>query len=267
MRKAVFAILLFFLYFCTVSYLYLSPISLPNVGRNSDKLFHFLIFLVGGVVFLVVLRSPLKRALSVILGVSLLAAPFFMELIHDMIPYRVYDPKDIVANYAGLAVPIAAYLISLMIKKVRWTAWVVFFSLVLLLFITRHDATITQIFSRELALFFDIGIYFAATSVALHIMFSNGVRPFSIIPEVITLVLPTVFLLDHRFTPLYTYTRRDIVFGYSGVFAAIVLYSVYILIQEKREVSEDSRNTSEVWTNRSEEQHEKVCSIDHEEDP
>ncbi|HAA85155.1 MAG TPA: hypothetical protein DCE14_02255 [Kosmotogaceae bacterium] len=266
MRRALFAVVLFFVYIGTVSYFYLSPIAIPNIGRHSDKVFHFLIFLAGGVVFLIVLRSHLSKALSRVFGISLLAAPLFMELIQDMIPYRVHDPKDIIANYAGLAVPIMAYLVVLIIKKISWTSWLVFFGLVIALFITRHDATLMRLLSRELALFFDIGIYFATTSVALHIMFSNGVRPFTIIPEVLALVLPTVFLLDHRLTPLYTYTRRDIVFGYSGVFTAILLYSVYILIHERKGGAEDSEDISEEQRTPSEKQQEEVCRVDHQED-
>ncbi len=253
MRRTFFAVVLFFTYLAVVSYLYFTPIAVPYVGRHSDKLFHFLIFLFGGMVFIVILRSPLSKLLSFFFGATLLIAPFAMEYVQEFIPYRVYDPTDIIANYAGLAVPILVFITALLIKRSAWISWSVFVGLLVLLFFTRYDSTLAQVFSRDVSLFFDIAIYFGLTLVALHIMFRSDVRPFSIIPEAIALVLPTIFFLDHRLTPRFTYTRRDILFAYIGIFAAILIYSVHIFLKDKAQTQKEIQQTVEGQSNNTKE--------------
>ncbi len=249
MRRTFFAVVLFFTYLAVVSYLYFTPIAVPYVGRHSDKLFHFLIFLFGGMVFIVVLRSPLSKLISFLFGATLLIAPFAMEYVQEFIPYRVYDPTDIIANYAGLAVPILVFVTALLIKRSTWVSWSIFIGLVAVLFYTRYDSTLARIFSRDVSLFFDIAVYFGLTLVALHIMFKSDVKPFSIIPEVIALVLPTFFSLDHRLTPRFTYTRRDIVFAYIGIFAAILIYSVHFLLKERAQTKQEIQQVVEEQSN------------------
>jgi VanZ family protein len=81
-----------------VAVLSLTP-ALPNVG-GSDKLGHFLVYLVLSTTFSLIIQQR-KSLWWVLLG--LIAFGVLMEYLQGLTGYRYADPKDAVANGIGVA--------------------------------------------------------------------------------------------------------------------------------------------------------------------
>lgn len=118
MKKKTVAILLMIVYFVTITYIYFAPVSLERFGTGSDKVFHFLVFFFGGIIFIAFNFLKVSRRYIVVLIILLFLAPFLLEQAQNYVSYRVYDPIDMLYNYAGLVTPIIPYGIYIILKKI-----------------------------------------------------------------------------------------------------------------------------------------------------
>jgi hypothetical protein len=116
--KKIIASLLVIAYFSTVTYIYFAPISLERFGTNADKVFHFLVFFCGGIVFILLNLLKISLRYEVMLLTSLFVTPFLLEMAQGIVSYRVYDPLDMFYNYAGLGVSLVPFAIYLIIRRV-----------------------------------------------------------------------------------------------------------------------------------------------------
>jgi VanZ family protein len=116
--KKIIASLLVIAYFSTVTYIYFAPISLERFGTNADKVFHFLVFFCGGIVFILLNLLKISLRYEVMLLASLFVTPLLLEMAQGVVSYRVYDPVDMLYNYAGLGVSLVPFAIYLIIRRV-----------------------------------------------------------------------------------------------------------------------------------------------------
>jgi VanZ family protein len=116
--KKIIASLLVIAYFSTVTYIYFAPISLERFGTNADKVFHFLVFFCGGIVFILLNLLKISLRYEVMLLASLFVTPLLLEMAQGVVSYRVYDPMDMFYNYAGLGTVLVPFAVYLLIRKV-----------------------------------------------------------------------------------------------------------------------------------------------------
>ncbi len=118
MTKKTFSFLSIIIYFIGVTYIYFIPINLDKLGTNADKKIHYVIFLCGGLLYLLLKSFKTKKMyLTLFLG-FLVVSPFLLEIAQELVSYRVYDPKDMLANYLGLGSALLLYLFIIIIKKI-----------------------------------------------------------------------------------------------------------------------------------------------------
>ncbi|MFO7881156.1 MAG: hypothetical protein R6U52_01295 [Kosmotogaceae bacterium] len=118
MNKKTFSFLSIIIYFIGVTYVYFIPINLEKLGTNTDKKIHYVIFLCGGLLFLLLKKFKTKKVYLTLFLSFLLVSPFLLEIAQGLVSYRVYDPKDMLANYLGLGTVLLVYLSIKVIKKI-----------------------------------------------------------------------------------------------------------------------------------------------------
>ncbi|GFP25568.1 hypothetical protein HKBW3S25_01048, partial [Candidatus Hakubella thermalkaliphila] len=94
--------LIFILWIGVITALSLLPV--PEVGapEKSDKIAHFIMYLITCGIFYLTFRLRIKKII-LWAGVSSFAYGLSMELVQAILPYREFSLEDLFANTAGIA--------------------------------------------------------------------------------------------------------------------------------------------------------------------
>lgn len=89
-----------------------SLLPVPEVGapRNSDKIAHFIMYLITCGIFYLAFRVRIKKII-LWAGVFFFAYGLLMELAQAILPYRKFSSEDLFANAAGVVLMLL-YLIA-----------------------------------------------------------------------------------------------------------------------------------------------------------
>ena len=238
------ALTFFIAYIILMFYLFLSPLSVPGGIRNLDKAVHFGIFFVGGFALLFLIMSGIHRELAFLAGLVMFIAPVFFEGLQGFLTYRVYDKLDLGANYLGLLVPVAIYLVYLVMRKNPGTSVAFVFIYLLILIYTQFYNVFLNFFTAGLASFFNAWLFFVAGLFGLYIAVLERRRLMAAILMVSAAAIPFAMIFARHYTWRIRVTWQDVYTDLAGLFIIWVIFIPLKSYREKKSMADSDRSES-----------------------